>query len=322
VVIPTYGRPHLLRRCLAGVERQEPPPEEVVVVYRPEDEATVEVLRAWLALDPAGRRMVSIDRPGIVPALLAGTAAARSEVVAYLDDDAVARPGWLRAIADGFLDLSVGAVGGRFVDHVDGRPVTGGTNAVGRITWYGRVIGRHHLDTDYRGDVEFLAGTNWALRRIVAHHDEGLLHASNGLAVGNELDSCLTARRLGWRIVFTPESVVDHVTTSVRETELGSRVAGRDVFTSAANYTYALLKYLPPFRRLSFRAYAYLVGSSMLPGPGRMLVEAFRSPRRSRAMAARIPNTWRGRRMGGRMYRRWRGEPAGAQAPSQDAAVT
>jgi hypothetical protein len=87
-------------------------------------------------------------------------------------------------------------------------------------------------------------------------------------------------------------------------------VAGSDVFTSAANYTYALLKYLPPSRRIAFLAYAYLGGSSMLPGPLRALAELPFSPRRAWAMARRIPPTWRGRAAGIGMYRAWRAEDA------------
>jgi hypothetical protein len=210
----------------------------------------------------------------------------------------------------------VGGVGGRFVDHVDGPERRGHTRRVGRITWYGRVIGRHDMDTGYHGNVEFLPGANMAFRRPLIHHDGRLRYTSNGLALANELDTCLTVRRLGHRLIYRPEALVDHFTTSYREPHLGSRVAGADVITSAANYTYALLKYLPARRQIAFLLYAYLLGSSMLPGPARALVELAASPRRAWAMARRIGVTWRGRRAGLAMYRAWRREGRPFTVPS------
>ena len=227
-----------------------------------------------------------------------------------------ARAGWKRS-GGASQTATVGGVGGRFVDHVDGRERTGRTRRVGRITWYGRVIGRHDRDTEYHGDVEVLPGANMAFRRPLVHMDGRLLHTANGLALANELDACLTVRRLGHRLVFTPEAVVDHYTTSYRDPRLGSRVAGDDIGTSAANYTYTLLKYLPAPRRPAFLLYAFLLGSSMLPGPGRALAELAASPRRAWAMAQRIGPTWRGRATGISMYRAWRREGRPFTAPSQ-----
>ncbi len=49
VVVPSYRRPQLLAACLNGLAAQKHPPDEVVVVYRAEDElivsSTVEAVR-------------------------------------------------------------------------------------------------------------------------------------------------------------------------------------------------------------------------------------------------------------------------------------
>jgi GT2 family glycosyltransferase len=260
-------------------------------------------------MDQGRRRIVHVDRPGLVHALAAGTRAVRHPAVAYLDDDAVPHPGWLAELGRGLLDPTVGAVGGRIVDHVDGVQRSGRTRTVGRVTWYGRVIGRHHHDTDHYGDVEWLTGSNMAFRTELAHHDEHLIHTSGGLALANDLDACLSVRRAGRRVLYSPWARVDHFATSFRDSSLGTRVSGADVTTSAANHTYALLKYLPPSGRAAFLGYAFIVGQASIPGPLRVLAEAPRSLRRSREMAARIPLVWRGRRQGIRMWREWRASP-------------
>jgi GT2 family glycosyltransferase len=316
VVVPTYGRPDLLGRCLDALDAQEPGPAEVVVVARPDDRPTMQMLDRWTAEDPERRRMVHVDRPGLVHALDAGTRAVRCEAVAYLDDDAIPRPGWLAELGIGLLDPTVGAVGGSLVDYVRGVPRTGRTRRVGVITWYGRIIGRHHLQTEHYGDVDWLTGSNVAIRTELARHDANLVHTSNGLALANDLDTSLSVRRAGYRVLFSPWAVVEHHTTSFRDSALGTRVAGPDVETSAANHTYALLKFLPRGRRATFLCYAFVVGQASLPGPLRALAEVPRSRERARAMAARIPGVWRGRRLGMEMWRRWRTGQRSADADS------
>jgi glycosyltransferase involved in cell wall biosynthesis len=306
VVVPTYGRPELLARCLEAVLRQEPAPDEVVVVHRPEDEATAAFLRTWAAEDPERRRAIEIDRPGIVPALVAGTAAARSDVVAYMDDDAIPRQGWLTAVQGAFTDARVGAVGGRIVDHVDGKLVTGRTDRVGAITWYGRIIWAHTLETDYRGPVGFLAGSNMTIRRELATFDRSLKHTHNGHAMANDIDVCLGVWRAGKRVLYDPGSEVEHYTTSFRDPSLGSRVRGEGVTVAAANHTYAVLKHVSLPRRIATRVYGYVIGSATTPGPVRALVELVRSPRRGLEMLRRIGPAWRGRALAEQMYREHR----------------
>ncbi len=304
VVVPTFRRLELLRRCLDAVVAQQPPPREVVVVHRPvDDPRTAAWLTQWCAVAPDVRRAVALEEKGLVAALRAGTDATRCDVVAYLDDDAVPRADWLAELRRGFLDPAVIGFGGRFVDHVDGHEVAGRARRVGVITWAGRVIGNHQLDVDHYGDVDFVAGANMAFRRGAIVHDPRLLQMHNGLVLGNELRTCLLIRKAGGRILYSPWAIVDHYTTSYREPVLGSRVDGRDLVAAAANYTFILLSFLPWHRRIAYRLYAYLVGSANQSGPVRALIELPRDRRRARAMGRRVRPTWRGRLLGERMYR-------------------
>jgi glycosyltransferase involved in cell wall biosynthesis len=102
VIVPTYRRPRTLARAVASVLGQELPPgtelEVVVAVSDPGSDADVTAADE-LAADRRCRVVIA-PRPGPAAARNAALAEARGEVVAFIDDDCVADPGWIRAGLD------------------------------------------------------------------------------------------------------------------------------------------------------------------------------------------------------------------------------
>ena len=110
VVICTRDRPEILDRCLAALAALDYPHFEIVVVDNaPSDDRAREV-----ALHHGARRVVESVR-GLSRARNRGAQESRSELIAYLDDDAIADPGWLRGLAAEFSDPRVMAVTGRIL---------------------------------------------------------------------------------------------------------------------------------------------------------------------------------------------------------------
>jgi hypothetical protein len=98
---------------------------------------------------------------GGAPAVSAGLAAARGEIVAVTDDDAVPRPDWLAGIVERLeADPGLGGVGGRDWIHRGGEVWEGERTQVGMVRWYGRVVGDHHLGVGGARDVHLLKGVN------------------------------------------------------------------------------------------------------------------------------------------------------------------
>src|SRR3954462_14546633 len=96
VVIPTWNRSPLLKRCLEALERQtlSSGRYEVVVVDDGSTDDTSAVARG-LAEHLEGWKSVQIPHAGMVAARAAGVAASSGELVVFLDDDAVPSTGWL-----------------------------------------------------------------------------------------------------------------------------------------------------------------------------------------------------------------------------------
>src|SRR4051794_39692059 len=92
VVVPTRNRAGRLRALLESLAAQ--PAHEVIVV----DNASSDDTQAVVA--DAGVRGIRLPEPmGPAVARNRGWRAARGELVVFTDDDVVAQPGWLNAIA-------------------------------------------------------------------------------------------------------------------------------------------------------------------------------------------------------------------------------
>lgn len=116
VALCTRDRPALLHRALASLALQTPRPAEVLVIDNaPRDRRGRAVVEELVneALEGMTARYLVEPVPGLDFARNRALASASQEVVAFLDDDAVADPGWAAALLAPFSDPEVGAVTGR-----------------------------------------------------------------------------------------------------------------------------------------------------------------------------------------------------------------
>src|SRR6187397_1425202 len=97
-----------LARGLAGIDAQTRPPLEVVVVVDRNPSLLAEVSGRW----PHLHVVPNSDHGGIAGARNTALAAARGDVVAFLDDDARPEPDWLEHLAAAYDDPAVQVVGG------------------------------------------------------------------------------------------------------------------------------------------------------------------------------------------------------------------
>ena len=267
VIVATYRRPDLLARCLGGLAGQALQPLEVIVVRRAGDHGTARALESP-ELGPC--RVVEVHVPGVVEAMRAGAAAARGDVIAFLDDDTVPPPDWLRRLEPRFLDPAVGAVGGRDVIAGQEGPLT---TRVGEVTAWGKLVGNHHLGSGPLREVEVLKGANMAFARRALALPAGL--RGQGAQVHYEIATCLQAQRLGWKLLYDPSLRVRHDPGPRFDADRRGRPDPSAVADSAYNYVLALLTHRPALlvRRALF---GLLLGDRAIPGLGRAALAAVR----------------------------------------------
>lgn len=140
VVIPTYRRPEMLRRCLEAVLGQHPAPEacEVIVVDDGRSDTT-RLQLAGIARDMA-RQGTNCElrylRPspaqrGPAAARNAGWRAARAEIIAFTDDDTIPAPDWLVAGLEAMAEPDIAAAWGYVVVPLRAQPTDAERNIAG-----------------------------------------------------------------------------------------------------------------------------------------------------------------------------------------------
>ena len=157
------------------------------------------------------------EQKGLSGARNSGARAARGEVVAFLDDDAVAAPDWLEYLVDGYADSAVIGVGGR----ID--PVWPERRPAGLPPEFDWVVGCTYrgLPTE-RSAVRNMIGANMSLRSDVLASLGGF--RSDLGRIGNrplgceETELCIRARQAMPRteILYEPRAVVHHRVTPER----------------------------------------------------------------------------------------------------------
>jgi GT2 family glycosyltransferase len=280
VLVCTYQRPADLARCLKGLAGQSRQADDIVVVCRDNDEAT----HAWLAgraSDDLPLRIVNVTRPGIVAARNAGHDACRTAILSSIDDDVVPHCDWLRRVELHFLsDPALGGLGGR--DHVhDGEQFDERiAKTVGRLQWFGRPIGNHHLGYGQPREVRFLKGANMSYRaEAMANVRFDTRLCGRKIEAHEDLAFSFAVGRTGWKLVYDPTVLVYHYAGRPDKraySAISRDVAATEIYDVAFNMVIALWDGLSPVQRAAFVIWSFLIGTGVEPG----LLQAIRYSRR------------------------------------------
>lgn len=267
VVVPTYRRPGVLAGCLRALHAQEHEPLEVLVCRRSSDELTA---AGVAGLPPEERRLVREVVIGpddnFALALQSGIDATHGELIALTDDDAEAPTDWLTRLVGAFEDPTVAACGGR--DLLPGAAAPA-SQVVGKVLWFGRVIGAHHDGLGPPRDVDVLKGVNCCFRGDLLRRvgvDPRLRGAGN--VVHTELAMCLPLRRAGYRIVYDPTITVQHHVAPRMDGDQNSRGGfnGPALRDAVHNETLLLLEHLSVPGRVALFGWSLAVGTRGAPG--------------------------------------------------------
>jgi glycogen(starch) synthase len=181
-------------------------PDEVIIVLGPDQSESLSALKSISS--PFPMKIYQSDKRNLCWSRNIGLKFSQYEIVAFIDDDAVPEPNWLKNLKSPFSDPKIGLVGGwtRFQGSLKFQH----QNQV--VTESFRV--RPLAENEKPGKHEFLSplGANFAIRRSVGIHLNGF---DNYLEWwGDEADFAIRMTKSEFLSVFEPSAVVHHFQAS------------------------------------------------------------------------------------------------------------
>lgn len=215
VVICAFTRERLevLGEAIESLQGQTLPPHEIVLVIDHAPDLLAEARDLW----PDLKILPNREQQGLSGARNTGVAEASGEVVAFLDDDAIAAPDWLERLAAAYADPNVLGAGGTVRPRwVEGKP-----------SWFPPefdwVIGCSHSGMPQQLEsVRNLIGANMSFRRRTLDDVGGFSHdlgRVGRLPVGCEETDLGIRVHQRWpeaEILYDPAAAVDHVVPPAR----------------------------------------------------------------------------------------------------------
>ncbi|HWO84681.1 MAG TPA: glycosyltransferase [Solirubrobacterales bacterium] len=209
----TSERLEVMTEAVESLRSQTLPPREVVLVIDHAPELLEEVRRLWPDLKIVANR----ERQGLSGARNTGVAEASGEVVAFLDDDAIADRRWIERLAAAYSDPNVLGAGGTVRPRwVEGKPGW----FPPEFDW---VVGCTHSGMPQElSPVRNLVGANMSFRRVPLLEVGGFSHdlgRVGTLPVGCEETDLSIRVHQRWpaaEILYDPDAEVEHVVPATR----------------------------------------------------------------------------------------------------------
>lgn len=203
IIVPVFNRAEQLFECIEALRHLDCPAAEFEVIVAddgseppvqlpdpgPQDKLTIRLVRSPRNEGPASAR----NR---------GAACARGSYLAFLDDDCLPGPAWLRQIEQRFAEAPDSVIGGRMLDGSPGNPYSAASAAITR-----EVYRHYNADPDR---ARFFASANLAVPASVFRRIGGF-HI--GFRVSEDREFCEHCRRNGVRLVYAPGAAVVHKET-------------------------------------------------------------------------------------------------------------
>ncbi|HYZ91748.1 MAG TPA: glycosyltransferase [Actinomycetota bacterium] len=202
VAVATRNRQDTIEECLESLLVQDLPADryEVIVVDDDSADRTSDIVRRFVQDTAPVVRYVHQSYGGLAVARNRAITDGRGDLICFLDDDAVATPGWLAAMAAAAdRNPDVDCFGGRLLLRLEGpAPRTCGAESLGATLDLG----------DSEQTIERVKGSNMAMRRS-AFERIGLFNPAL-VWRGDEDNWLFRLHEDGGRVLYIPDALVWH----------------------------------------------------------------------------------------------------------------
>ena len=222
-IVCTYNRYDVLPDAIDSLLHQSMDPEslEIIVIDNSADQSAAARFRERYSQEPRVNYVFE-PTPGLSHARNVGVARARSEIVAFIDDDAIATPDWASQIVRSFekFDGAAGVVGGRVIPRW----------ASERPPWLSEKLLSYLSIIDWGANLRPLRADEWLVGCNIAFDKQALLSVggfsralgrvgpSFALLSNEEIEVCEKIQEAGRTLFYCPDALVHHVIDPTRLT--------------------------------------------------------------------------------------------------------
>lgn len=114
VIVPAYNEEKLLGNCLESLAKQQPAPDEILIVDNASTDRTPEIIKQFIAKYPALKiKSIYETKKGCTAARDAGWRVATGDVIVHVDADETFPDGWMAKVHAALAaNPSLGVIGG------------------------------------------------------------------------------------------------------------------------------------------------------------------------------------------------------------------
>lgn len=254
IIIPVYGRPDLLQKCLDSIAAQTGVDYQIYLVddQGPEQDQLAEIYKAQ---NGSARLMRNKENLGFARTVNRGVALGRAPLVLILNSDVEMKPGALAAMVAEFDNPKVGVVGPKLLfpeDSTDPTRPAGRVQHAGlAVNFRGKIIhpnigwSADHPTVNRHRNCQAVTGACLMTRREVwggvykmyrEHGDPtaGAFNEVYGKGTYEDVEFCFAARTLEYDVIYTPKAeAYHHVGASVLQGGGGYPLARNEMIFNA-----------------------------------------------------------------------------------------
>ena len=256
LIIPTYNRQEIVFQTLQYIKQQSISGFEVVLVDQTEsNDSNLNNFKD----DGFKYKYLKIKETGLPNARNVGAENAKGEILIFIDDDSIPDSDLIQSYMNLFNDYEKDkfCIGGRIIEKNTTMFKENNSIVGGWITWYGKTL--KNFDTVKSGECEWASGGNFGLTKDLFIEAGGFDPNFIGTAVLEDGDFGYAVKKIGGRVYYYPEPVIEHLripTGGVRQNN-----PAKGMFYRAHNTVYFFRKY--GRRRFLCFVFVYLNGIAM-----------------------------------------------------------
>ncbi len=264
IIIPTYGRPKVLKSCLKSIEKikkEIPRPYEVIVVNNNPIKIRKETSEVCKKIKLPIKE-IKTKPLGSVEARNRGIQIAKGEIVFLFDDDTEIQKGYFKHILKHYKDKEVGAVGGAEIKKGNTifHKLFFSFRKTGNISWSGEITSNFSPTIKEAVEVKHLHGSNFSIRKDVIKKI-GLMDKRLEGHYRDETEYLYRVYEEGYKLIFEPKAKVIH-NTDVEGGNVSPKQKKKWAYWYHRNTSYFFFKHI--YTGNPLQLLAYLIRESIM----------------------------------------------------------